>query len=59
MKRFSEDARKKMSNAKLGTKNPNWKGGIYANDPKGYMKQYWKTRYSRVHGKSVAAEKSQ
>ena len=51
MKKFSDAARKKMSEAKLGQKNPNWKGGIYSNDPKAYMQQYWKKRYETLFGK--------
>lgn len=51
MKKFSETARKKMSEAKKGEKNPNWKGGIYSSDPKTYMKQYWKKRYETIFGK--------
>jgi hypothetical protein len=51
MKKFSEAARKKMSEAKLGQKNPNWKGGIYSSDPKAYMQQYWKKRYETLFGK--------
>jgi hypothetical protein len=56
MKKFSDAARKKMSDAKKGNKNPNWKGGIYSDDPKAYMQRYWKKRYEAIFGKR--AEKS-
>ena len=58
MKKFSETARKKMSEAKKGDKNPNWKGGIYSNDPKAYMQQYWKKRYAEVFGKPPREKKA-
>ena len=51
MKKFSDASRKKMSDAKKGNKNPNWKGGIYSGDPKAYMQRYWKKRYEAIFGK--------